>query len=72
MTQHLCHWPGCKRAVPPRVWGCKSHWFMLPVHLRNDILRAYVPGQEVTKTPSEEYVKVARRVQEWIENRPKG
>jgi hypothetical protein len=27
---------------------------------------AYEPGQEVTLTPSDEYLQVAREVQQWI------
>jgi hypothetical protein len=26
----------------------------------------YVPGQEITKTPSSEYITAAKAVQEWI------
>lgn len=63
---HNCHWPGCKAQVPPAMWGCRRHWFMLPYSLRAKIWRAYNPGQEVTMTPSREYLKVAREVDEWI------
>ena len=72
--QHTCHWPGCGVAVPPKMWGCKRHWFTLPKPLRDAIWDAYVPGQEITKTPSAEYMDAAHRVQEWIRefeaNRP--
>jgi len=27
---HHCHWPGCIREVPPKMWGCSTHWFRLP------------------------------------------
>ena len=65
MSAHTCHWPGCTVEVPPRLWGCKPHWFRLPKELRDEIWHTYVPGQEITKKPSAEYVAVARRVQEW-------
>ena len=65
-SKHTCHWPGCGRAVPPAMWGCKTHWFMLPQHLRNKIWATYRPGQEISKLPSREYVEAARAVQEWI------
>jgi len=39
---------------------------MLPKELRDEIWAAYVPGQEITKTPSKKYIKVARKVQNWI------
>lgn len=63
---HHCHWPGCARHVPPAMWGCQKHWFRLPRILRARIWRAYRPGQEVSKTPSSDYVTVARDVQAWI------
>lgn len=63
---HHCHWHGCNQQVPPAMWGCKKHWFMLPRNLRAEIWRCYQPGQEVDMTPSAEYVAVARRVQKWI------
>ncbi len=48
------------------MWGCKAHWFTLPKYLRDQIWAEYVPGQEITKTPSEAYLAVADRVQIWI------
>lgn len=63
---HHCHWPGCTKEVPPAMWGCKTHWFKLPVSLRNQIWATYVPGQEITKTPSADYMRAAAKVQEWI------
>lgn len=67
---HHCHWPGCKEQVPPAKWGCLSHWRRLPQGLRNGIWSAYTPGQEVSMTPSRQYVEVARRVQSWIQSQP--
>lgn len=64
--RHHCHWPGCGKAVPPAAWGCKRHWFMLPIAIRNRIWVAYRAGQETSKTPSRTYVEVAREAQEWI------
>lgn len=63
---HHCHWPGCDQQVAPAAWGCRVHWYMLPVRLRNKIWAAYRAGQEVNRTPSREYVKVAREVRNWI------
>jgi hypothetical protein len=63
---HTCHWPDCPVEVPPRMWGCKRHWFMLPKTLRDRIWATYRPGQEITKDPSDEYVKAAMDVQRWI------
>ena len=66
MAHHTCHWPGCGKTVPPRLWGCKAHWFALPAQLRNLINANYVPGQEITKKPSREYLAAALTVQAWI------
>ncbi len=63
---HHCHFPGCGKQCPPAAWGCKSCWFKLPKYLRDKIWASFRPGQETNWTPSREYVKVAREVQEWI------
>lgn len=63
---HECHWPGCRSQCPPAMWGCKTHWFRIPAHLRKRIWAAYEPGQEKTMSPSEDYLHVAQEVQEWI------
>jgi hypothetical protein len=65
MTHH-CHWPGCERAVPPRLWGCREHWYRLPSHLRKRIWATYRPGQEIDKDPSSDYIAAAKAVQKWI------
>ena len=62
---HHCHWPGCTKEVPPKLWGCLPHWKALPADLQRRIWATYVPGQEVTKTPSREYLEVADAVQRW-------
>lgn len=56
---HKCHWPGCERSVPPRMWGCLAHWRALPRHIRDAIWAAYVPGQEIRKDPSAAYMAAA-------------
>lgn len=65
--RHHCHWPKCDKQVPPAMWGCRAHWFKLPKRLRDAIWDTYKIGQEVSMTPSAEYLAVAREVQEWIE-----
>jgi hypothetical protein len=64
--RHTCHWPGCSNIVSPAMWGCRKHWFKLPLELRTQIWRAYQPGQEISKRPSAEYIEAARKVQAWI------
>jgi hypothetical protein len=63
---HHCHWPGCDAKVPPAMWGCRRHWYMLPAPIRARIWRTFRPGQERTKTPSRDYVEAAREAQDWI------
>lgn len=72
MTHH-CHWPGCDREVPPKMWGCLPHWRKLPKRLRDKIWRNYRPGQEIDKQPSTAYIEAAGEVRAWIlENYPSG
>ena len=66
MMAHHCHWPNCSEHVPPKMWGCRTHWYKLPKKLRDMIWATYVPGQEITKTPSRRYLAAAFLVQEWI------
>lgn len=68
--KHTCHHPGCTAEVPPRMWGCRKHWFRLPKTLRDRIWATYRPGQEIDKRPSEEYLAVADEVQEWCRENP--
>lgn len=64
--RHECHWTTCRVNVPPRLWGCKKHWRMLPRHLQREIWRHYRPGQEIDKRPSAAYIETALKVQRWI------
>ncbi len=68
--KHECHWPTCKTEVPPAMWGCKKHWFKLPKRLRNRVWATYKPGQEITKTPSQDYLNVIHDVQIWADKNP--
>lgn len=63
---HLCHWPGCDKEVPPKLWGCAPHWFSLPKPLRDRIWATYRRGQEVRRDPSPEYIAAAEEVRRWI------
>jgi hypothetical protein len=70
---HTCHWPGCGKQVPPAMWGCRRHWYMLPAEIRDAIWKAYRPGQEGDGEPSDAYLVAAGRAQRWIkENYPNG
>ncbi|MEM7284097.1 MAG: hypothetical protein AAF438_21035 [Pseudomonadota bacterium] len=45
---------------------------MLPKHLRDQIWATYRPGQEISKTPSAAYIRVAQKVQQHCELIDKG
>ena len=55
---HHCHAIGCETPVPPRLLMCSKHWFMVPKALQNAVWRYYVPGQEIRKDPTPEYLEV--------------
>jgi hypothetical protein len=64
---HTCHWPGCQTPVLPAMWGCTRHWFALPKNIRTRIWQTYRPGQEISKEPSEPYIKATQAARDWIE-----
>lgn len=57
---HTCHATGCETAVPPEMWGCKKHWFMVPKPIRDRIWATYRRGQCDDMNPSTEYCEAAR------------
>lgn len=63
--EHHCHWPGCKKQVPPAVWGCKPHWFALPKAIRDRIWATYRKGQEIDGRPSADYIAAAKEAQRY-------
>jgi hypothetical protein len=59
-NDHRCHARKCRTCVPPRMLMCTMHWKMVPYALQQAVWDAYVPGQEVRKDPSPEYLLAAR------------
>ena len=56
---HTCHADGCEVHVPPKLFMCKRHWYMVPYGLRCAVWATYQPGQERldgTAFPSEDYL----------------
>lgn len=47
---------------------CPKHWFALPERMRDAVWAAYVPGQEVRKDPSAQYLLVTREAVEYLED----
>ena len=66
---HLCHHPRCSTPVPEAMFACRDHWLQLPSFMRYDLLGEYVPGQEITKTPSAEYLDAANACIDWWDQR---
>ena len=54
--KHECHAEGCETPVPPRMLMCPKHWRMVPAQLKAGVWATYVPGQEVRKNPTGEYM----------------
>lgn len=69
MSLHTCHAEGCETTVPPRLFACRKHWFMLPQEIRDAVWREYSPGQERRKDPSAAYLAVTRDAIEFIAKR---
>jgi hypothetical protein len=42
---HSCHAINCNKNVPPEMFMCKKHWYMVPKHLRDSVWAFYRPGQ---------------------------
>ena len=58
--RHTCHAEGCNAPVPPRMLMCLRHWRLVPRDLQRRVWAEYVPGQEIRKDPTDEYMKVQR------------
>lgn len=56
-ARHTCHAFKCESWVPPKMFMCKKHWYMVPKALRNLVWRFYEPGQEIRMDLSPEYLE---------------
>ena len=65
-NKHHCHAHGCEVPIPPAMFMCAPHWFKLPRQLRVAVWSAYVPGQEVRKDPTPEYLAAAEDALGWM------
>ena len=59
MNAHICHADHCAKAVPPKMFMCREHWYMLSKEMRDRLWELYVPGQERRKDPTIEYIEHA-------------
>jgi len=65
---HTCHATDCHIKVPPEMFLCKNHWFLLPKVMRDMIWSTYRPGQCDDKNPSLEYCIAAKNAVMYIAN----
>ncbi len=62
---HRCPWPACNEHVGAHLWGCRRHWYRLPLEIRNRIYNAYRTGQNML-TASAEYHDAVEAADQWI------
>ena len=63
---HICHARGCTTKTHPRMFMCKKHWHMIPKSLQKELWAVYVPGQEISKNPTHEYLEVAYKLIDYV------
>ena len=66
---HVCHAIGCNVQVRPQLLMCLKHWRLIPRDLQRAVWAAYVPGQEIRKDPTDEYLDVQRAAVEAVARR---
>lgn len=62
-----CHWPDCTEDVPGRMWACQKHWGVLPIPIRERLLRTFDLGAENSGTATAEYLLAVKAAYRWIE-----
>nr|WP_316642851.1 hypothetical protein [uncultured Roseateles sp.] len=65
--RHPCPWPGCTALAKASQWGCRLHWFTLPIRTRQAIHATRVPHQASHGHVSRSHVRVLGEAQAWIE-----
>lgn len=70
--RHTCHARRCETPVPPRLFMCRRHWFMVPEPLRAEIKAEYRPPQCKTKRPSRAWVTAAIAAVRAVDEREHG
>jgi hypothetical protein len=58
---HTCHAEKCTTSVPPKMFMCRTHWYMVPKADRDLVWALYTPGQEIRKDPTMEYLAHTRK-----------
>lgn len=63
---HYCHAKQCTTRVPPAMFMCRKHWYMLPKATRDAVWAVYVEGQETRMDPTMEYLEVTSKAIAWL------
>lgn len=66
---HECHATACNKHIPPQMFMCKFHWFLLPKNLRDKIWNTYRSGQCDDWNISKEYSEAAKEYVRYIAKR---
>lgn len=61
---HTCQAKRCPVEVPPSMFMCQPHWFMVSPALREAIKGSYRPGRE-----TDEYLAVARAAIDQVDHK---
>jgi hypothetical protein len=67
VEKHECHVETCDTRVHPRLLMCAYHWRLVPTILKLAVWEHYVPGQEVSKTPTAAYLNAAKAAIQAVE-----
>lgn len=57
---HICHAIGCTSKIDPSLLMCRKHWQKVPLYLKLEVKRNYKKGQEVSKTPTPQYLEAMK------------
>lgn len=57
---HHCHATNCSVPVPPEMFMCRRHWFMVSKPQRDAIWDSYRAGQCDDHQPSRRYLVIAK------------
>ncbi len=71
-SEHTCHADSCQVHVPPKMFMCKKHWYMLPKAMRDEVWLTYALGQELRMDPSDEYLEVTQRCIDFVAAKERG
>lgn len=64
-----CGWPGCDEFIAGRLWGCREHWLLVPMHLRDEWMAAGSGRSWKDNTPLEDVpaiVAVDAKINMWL------